>query len=100
TSEAIAAAKQAERLNDELQLALQSLRQREVDAREARRQAELANRAKSDFLAVMSHALRTPLNAIGGYTELLQLGLRGPISEEQHRDLERIQVSQQHLLGL
>lgn len=100
TSEAIAAAKQAERLNDELQLALQSLRQREVDAREARRQAELANRAKSDFLAVMSHELRTPLNAIGGYTELLQLGLRGPISEEQHRDLERIQVSQQHLLGL
>lgn len=98
--EAIAAAEQAERLNRELEMALQSLRQREVDAREARRQAELANRAKSDFLAVMSHELRTPLNAIGGYTELLQLGLRGPINEEQHRDLERIQVSQQHLLGL
>jgi PAS domain S-box-containing protein len=72
---------------------VQSLR----DAREA---AEAASRAKSDFLAAMSHELRTPLNAIGGYAELLELGIRGPVSDEQRQDLERIRVSQQHLLTL
>lgn len=71
-----------------------------ADADRTRAQAEAANRAKSDFLRVMSHELRTPLNAIGGYTELMELELRGPITEEQRRDLGRIRASQQHLLGL
>jgi signal transduction histidine kinase len=48
----------------------------------------------------MSHELRTPLNAIGGYAELLQLGVRGSVTPEQRADLERIQKSQRHLLGL
>jgi signal transduction histidine kinase len=48
----------------------------------------------------MSHELRTPLNAIGGYAELIDMGLRGPVSDEQRRDLMRIRASQQHLLGL
>ena len=68
--------------------------------RTARKQAEDASRAKGDFLAVMSHELRTPLNAIGGYAELMELGLRGPITEAQRSDLGRIQQSQKHLLGL
>lgn len=68
--------------------------------REAREAAEAGNRAKSDFLAAMSHELRTPLNAIGGYAELIDMGLRGPVSEEQRRDLARIRASQAHLLGL
>ena len=69
-------------------------------AERARAEAETANRAKSEFLAVMSHELRTPLNAIGGYTELIALGLHGPVTPQQLHDLERIQVSQRHLLGL
>jgi PAS domain S-box-containing protein len=68
--------------------------------REAREAAEAGDRAKSDFLAAMSHELRTPLNAIGGYAELIEMGLRGPVSEEQRRDLARIRSSQAHLLGL
>jgi PAS domain S-box-containing protein len=66
----------------------------------ARRDAEAADRAKAEFLATMSHELRTPLNAIGGYAELLELGIRGPVSEAQRADLARIQQSQRHLLGL
>jgi signal transduction histidine kinase len=69
-------------------------------ANQARVVAESANRAKSEFLAVMSHELRTPLNAIGGYAELIELGIRGPVTPEQRKDLERIQRSQHHLLGL
>jgi PAS domain S-box-containing protein len=67
---------------------------------EARRAAEAANHAKTQFLAVMSHELRTPLNAIGGYAELLLMGIRGELTREQHGDLERIQRSQRNLLSL
>jgi signal transduction histidine kinase len=63
-------------------------------------EAQQANRAKSEFLTTMSHELRTPLNAIGGYVDLIEMGLRGPVTEEQRRDLARIKASQEHLLGL
>ncbi|MEO8337080.1 MAG: ATP-binding protein [bacterium] len=68
--------------------------------RHARNEADNANRAKADFLAIMSHELRTPLNAIGGYAQLLSLGVRGPTTPEQRSDLDRIQVNTRHLLGL
>jgi PAS domain S-box-containing protein len=63
-------------------------------------EAESANVAKSEFLTAMSHELRTPLNAIGGYTDLLSLGLGGPVSPQQAEYIERIRRSQQHLMGV
>jgi PAS domain S-box-containing protein len=69
---------------------------------EARRAADMeaSARTKAEFLTAMSHELRTPLNAIGGYVDLLAAGLRGPLTEEQKQDLERIRLSQRHLLGI
>ena len=79
---------------------LEAERVARAEAEAARREAEEANRAKMDFLTAMSHELRTPLNAIGGYAEILSLGLRGPVTDEQRQDLARIEGNQRHLLGL
>jgi PAS domain S-box-containing protein len=68
--------------------------------REARREAEDANRAKAEFLAAMSHELRTPLNAIAGYAELMAMEIHGPVTDEQRNDLARIRRNQSHLLAL
>ncbi len=66
----------------------------------ARREAQEANAAKSQFLANMSHELRQPLNAITGYADLIALGVRGPVTEQQRGDLERIRSSSTHLTSL
>ena len=70
------------------------------EALSLREVAESANTAKSAFLGMMSHELRTPLNAIGGYVDLIALGIRGPVTQEQRADLARIRTNQRHLMGL
>jgi signal transduction histidine kinase len=67
---------------------------------DARTTAEHASHVKSQFLATMSHEIRTPINAIIGYTELLDLGIAGPLTDEQRSQLARIRASGRHLVGL
>jgi len=68
--------------------------------REAHEHAQAASRAKSEFLATMSHEMRTPLNAVLGYTELLALGVPGAINDGQRAYLDRIRAASSRLLSL
>ncbi len=92
--------KESQALNERLDVTNQELTTTNAELHTARAEAEQANQAKSEFLAAMSHELRTPLNAIGGYAELIELGIHGPVTTDQNTALGRIKRSQQHLLSL
>ncbi|HUG40365.1 MAG TPA: HAMP domain-containing sensor histidine kinase [Longimicrobiales bacterium] len=70
------------------------------DAQEARDQARAASQAKTDFMAVISHELRTPLNGIMGYSDLLTVGVAGPLNEKQLEHVGRIRLGADHLLNI
>ncbi len=72
----------------------------EESLEEARSRAESASRAKSEFLASMSHELRSPLHTIIGFSELLAEGMEGPLNDKQKRFVQHIQKDSQHLLTL
>jgi signal transduction histidine kinase len=85
---------------DKLRVAHASLAIALTEASEARLMAEHANDAKTQFLRAMSHELRTPLNAISGYTEILEMGIRGVVNPAQVKDLGRIKRASAYLLRL
>ncbi len=99
-SDRVAQQRQIDCATTDLERVLQTLGQRVQEAEEARRAADDANAAKGQFLRMMSHELRTPLNAIGGYVDLLQAGVRGPVTLAQRDDLVRIRSAHGHLLSL
>jgi signal transduction histidine kinase len=71
-----------------------------IAERRARETAELANKAKTQFLRTISHELRTPMTAVVGYTALLAEGVSGPISPVQKDHLRRMRHSSEHMLAL
>ncbi len=100
-------AAELEAANEELQAIAAELEERSAaadraraEAEGARSAAEAANAAKAQFRANMSHELRTPLNAISGYVQLLDMGLHGPVTDEQRHVLGRVARAQRYLLGL
>ena len=93
-------AEELEQQSEELRTLNDQLMEQAEELEHQRAVADEANRAKSAFLAMMSHELRTPLNAIGGYVQLLELGIQGPVTPAQTEALGRIARSQRHLLRL
>ena len=70
------------------------------EAQRAQRGAEAANQAKSEFLSRMSHELRTPLNAMLGFTQLLELDRRQPMTQHQLEWTGQIRQAGWHLLHM
>ena len=84
-------------LNDNLEEVVQERTQQLVEAKDV---AENASKAKSDFLAYVSHELRSPLTAILNYSEMLQREYYGAINVRQGKTVQSILKSVAHILSL
>ena len=77
---------------------ISKLRAAAVSLRKATEDAQVANRAKSQFLSNMSHELRTPLNIILGFAQLMMRN--GSLNPYQKDHIDSINQSGEHLLSL
>jgi PAS domain S-box-containing protein len=102
--ELAAAEAEVRQVNSELEQRIQA---RSAELRAANEELQLANtalvragRLKDEFLANMSHELRTPLTGILGLAEVMDTGLYGELNAKQHRAMQQVQASGEHLLQL
>ena len=72
----------------------------ELELQETNEQLAAASQAKDRFLASMSHELRTPLNAVIGFTGTVLMGLSGPLTAEQRKQLETVKTNGKQLLAI
>ncbi|HEY0712119.1 MAG TPA: response regulator, partial [Polyangia bacterium] len=89
-----------QRAKEQLRQYASDLEAANLEMRRAKELAEQESRFKSKFLAGMSHELRTPLNAIIGFSEMLDAGLVGPLTEKQQQYISYVLSSGRHLLTL
>ncbi len=87
-------------LNQELHAEIDSHKSTAEKLKWAIAAAELANRAKNDFISSMSHELRTPMNGILGFGQLLQMSHSDPLTEKQSEHVDHILEAGGHLLEL
>lgn len=86
---------------DTVEIDITEIKEQETALRQARDSAEIANHAKSAFLATMSHELRTPLNAIIGFAEIMREEMLGPIGNARYKNYAGdIHGSGTHLLAI
>lgn len=84
-----------------LRVKVHALNRQLSDFSRARDDAEAANQAKTQFLAMMSHELRTPLNAILGFSEIIRSEALGPVGCEEYQSYASdIYTSGAHLLSV
>jgi signal transduction histidine kinase/CheY-like chemotaxis protein len=88
------------KLIGEIDLVITNLKEQSQDLEIAKKEAEKANNAKSEFLSRMSHELRTPMNAILGFTQLLGMNTQSKMSDIEKKDLGMISSAGNHLLKL
>lgn len=86
--------------NRRLMVIAEDVEKARQQAESEKERAEQANQAKSDFLASMSHELRTPLNAILGFTQLLSMSQKEPLTPKQVKHVGQISRAGHHLLHL
>ncbi|SDD65691.1 Signal transduction histidine kinase [Rhodospira trueperi] len=88
-------------VNNELNTQYQYIAETARRLEQARKDAEVANRSKSTFLATMSHELRTPLTAIIGFADMMESGVFGKIEQPNYSEYVRdINRSGHHLLSI